>query len=260
MSEPKRTQKKILRKMLYLKDQKGILNRYFREPEGWQKHIDRCHDFIIRDLRERRPGRITVLGSGWLLDFPLEEALELAGQITLIDIVHPAQVVAKVKKLERVDLVELDITGSLIRQVYDSVRSSVSIKEKVSLTEFNFRPGMEFPEEDFLVSLNVLTQLDILLVDYITEYWDYSESELNEFRKQIQSAHMDLLNPRKGILLTDFMEKQFDESGKKITERSLVHVPLPSSRNSENWTWEFDTEGRYIEGMRVELEVQAMSF
>lgn len=253
-------ERRILKKMGFLKDQKGILNRYFRETLGWQDHLDKCREFILQELNSRKTEQIWVLGSGWLLDFPLDEALDLCGEIFLIDVSHPAQIKLKAGKNPKINLLKADLTGSLITDVFNLVQASGRKSIKPDLTQFNFNPEFELPSDCMVISLNVMNQLDILLVDYLKKFWDFQEEEILDFRKKIQEAHINLIKRNDAILITDYIERQIGIKGELTTENKLIYANLPVPLRKQQWTWKFDTQDRYIVGKDVEMEVQAISF
>lgn len=61
---------RILRKMKILSDQQGIINRYLREKDVWNEHLENSKSFITGCLKKRMARNILILGSGWLLDLP----------------------------------------------------------------------------------------------------------------------------------------------------------------------------------------------
>ena len=76
----------------------------------------------MKALKVYKPSRVTVLGSGWLLDFPLREISDTGTEVYLIDIVHPPEVREQVRELNKVTLIEDDISGGLIHEVWEKAR------------------------------------------------------------------------------------------------------------------------------------------
>ena len=68
----------------------------------------------MRAVRIQKPERITVLGSGWLLDLPVAEISEMVSEIILVDIVHPPDVIKQAGMIRNIKIVEADVTGGLI--------------------------------------------------------------------------------------------------------------------------------------------------
>jgi len=94
-------ERKILRRMNYISDQQGILRRYLREEGGWNNHLDHCSDFILRILKSNATEQLVVLGSGWLLDFPVEKILPLVKKVSLVDVHFPPRLLKRPKTLKK---------------------------------------------------------------------------------------------------------------------------------------------------------------
>lgn len=249
--------RKVLRRMGYLTDQQGIINRYLRERDGWKEHLQNTREFVLQCLEEAQPSCINVLGSGWLLDFPLEEAHSICSNIKLTDIWHPPQVVRKVSGFKGVQLNLEDITGGMIYQTYKFMHAARKIRGSSSLK------NMErlIPEKEpgaYYVSLNILNQLDIILVDYLQKYLRPDETELNDFRSFLQQSHIGLLQSH-GCLVTDIEEIREDFNGSPSGTKNLLYTPLPPSKMRKDWTWNFDTSGFYHPATITRMKVLALS-
>ena len=75
--------------MGYLSDQKGIMNRYLNQQGGWDSHLDNSKRFIERSAFLKNKRSVAVLGSGWLLDVPIDYIAQEFGEVYLVDIAHP---------------------------------------------------------------------------------------------------------------------------------------------------------------------------
>ena len=125
--------KKVLKEMKYISDQQGIMNRYFAESKGWNEHLQNSRSFILENIRKHRPETVMILGSGWLLDVPLDELLSECKQVYLADIIHPSQVHHRVKKAKNAQLISTDISGGAIEQIYNLVKAFKKDKVQKSL-------------------------------------------------------------------------------------------------------------------------------
>jgi hypothetical protein len=136
---------KILRRMKYLSDQQGIVERYLEEHEGWKLHLENTRSFILDCVKKYSPKTVVVMGSGWLLDVPLKELMEICERIYLADIWHPRQIRAMVQKYPNCILVYDDLTGGAVKQVYKLVKSfrKTGIREPIGSISCN---TPEFPE------------------------------------------------------------------------------------------------------------------
>ena len=109
--------------MGYLRDQQGIMTRYLREAPQWKEHLDRSRAFIQSTFPAGghegvKKGTLVVLGSGWLLDVPLDHLLNIFSKVYLVDIYHPPQIRKKMENRDNVILLEADISGGGIEQVW----------------------------------------------------------------------------------------------------------------------------------------------
>ncbi len=248
---------RMLKKMHYVSDQQGIIERYIKEAEAWAFHLENTKKAIIQSAQTKDKGTCAVLGSGWLLDVPIEFLSQNFKKVYLFDVVHPTQIKHKMHKLMNVTLVELDITGGAINEFFHSVQMFKSMKKRKEPSEFKFN-GFDFDISfDFVISVNILNQLDILLIDYIKGYDLYSENELLGFRKSIQQKHIDSLPKGKSNLITDFEELIFDKNNILEKTEPLIHIPLPMNNVITQWEWKFDRQD-YVTGKNVAFNVIAI--
>jgi hypothetical protein len=234
--------RRILSKMGYYAYQSGLIYNHLHQEGGWDGHLSCCRRFINRALEYYRPDKVTVLGSGWLLDLPLAEMLENTSLVYLVDIVHPPEVVKQAGNLEKVVLIEQDITGGLIEEVWNktgkfSLFRKLNSLASITIPEFtlDFDPG-------FIISLNILTQLESQLLNFIKKRSSVSEDEILPFRKGIQEKHVDFLRNHKSVLITDYAEVVIKKSGEVLTNPTLF-AELPQGTFKEEWTWDFDLKG-----------------
>jgi len=257
------TDRKILRRMGLLKDQEGIMKRYLRENEGWKQHLENSRNFLLDSFPadhsdSRNSGMLLLLGSGWLLDVPLEELQKRFHTLCLADLHHPPQIRKKAEKMKGIKLVEADLSGGAISQTYAFIRGG-------SLTEDQFLEGLRLsnPLEEFaptaLASVNLLSQLDGLLLEYMGRSLSLSSGFREAFRKRIQDFHVDWITTTPGCLITDTRECFSGRSGKQEF-RELLGTTLPDGQRSATWTWDFDRSGNYHSGALTTMEVNAVQW
>ncbi|HAF28329.1 MAG TPA: hypothetical protein DCG75_04700 [Bacteroidales bacterium] len=246
---------KKLRKMKFTSDQLGIMNRYVREKENWNKHIQESKDFILQSANSKEKGKVVILGSGWLLDVPLQELSEMFLEVLLIDIVHPKRVVKKISKYSNVTLLKADITGGMIDYIYENPNKKEKLLVPIHPFSFNL------PENtDFVISLNIMCQLHIILVDYLKNISIFSDKELKEFDKNIQIAHLKILPEKKTCLITDIEEEILTKDDQTIGVNPLIHVDLPVGNFSKVWQWKFDSKMTYRDDYKTFFNTQAIDF
>ncbi|MBN1183944.1 MAG: hypothetical protein JXB49_16750 [Bacteroidales bacterium] len=249
---------KILRRMGYLSDQQGIINRYLTEEGAWISHIKQVKDFITRSGKNKKKGSVAVLGSGWLLDVPMDFLMHAFNEVYLYDIFHPSQVIHKYSGYTKVKFVEVDVTGGSIQQVYDWVKMYRKNRMKLSFDKITGHDMVW--NHDFVISLNILNQLDILLTDFIRKYKIFNAEEEKTFRSIIQSNHLRSLPVGKSCLVSDYLEQVLEPSGKIIEEKCLLYTDFPLANFEQEWRWDFDLKMNYNAGKKTVFKVKAIDF
>lgn len=268
----KRQRNRMLRKMGFKTDQNGIVNRYLREEGAWNTHLDNTKQFICRTIAniEKRQS-VAVLGSGWLFDVPVEELSREFENVVLIDIIQPKQIKHKTARYGNVTLVEADITGGVIEKAYRLAKNSRKQQRKIPLCNIFPNPDenqIEYEKQllllsgsfDYVISVNLLNQLNILIVDYLKTLGMYNQNELLALSKAIQKHHLQILPEGKTCLITDFEEVITNTKTNQTQKRPLVFVDLPESRHKQYWTWHFDTKQTYYAHHTTTFRVVAQNF
>lgn len=236
-------------------DQEGILQRYLYEAANWQPHLLNTKRYIEEFVSVTCPENVAVLGSGWLLDVPLDFLARQCRQVYLFDIRHPRQVVHKYKKTNNVHFVTQDITGGLIEQVYRIMSGKPQMFEALNQLS---SPGFStFEPIDSVISVNVLNQLDVLITEYLRRFKLPQSFNALNFRSNIQAAHLLSLPVGGSCLVTDVEEKVFNASHEPIETNPLIFVPLPDGKNHREWLWMFDTQMTYYENRITYFKVIA---
>ena len=248
----------ILKEMGFTTDQNGIIERYGREKDGWDIHLNNSKQAIVEAVNRYNPKSISILGSGWLLDVPLEELSKTCSKVYLYDIVHPAQIKHLVSKYKNVECIEADITGGAISHTWFEVqrlRKEGSPLQLEKIVGNGFEPKYQ---TDMIVSLNILNQLDILICDYLLSMNAITNDELSMLRILIQQKHIESISKQPFCLISDYEELTIDSKTNKTDSRPLVVVPFPETSYKKQWQWKFDSTGNYYEGKRVTFNVQAL--
>lgn len=249
--------RRMLNKMGYYNYQNGLIYRHLKQDGGWDSHLERCRSFILKSLDFHKPEKVTVLGSGWLLELPLAEITEKTGKVCLVDIVHPPDVITQVGNFKNVELIEQDISGGLIEEVWQktgkySFFTRLNSLENIAVPEYipDSDPGM-------VISLNILTQLESLLISFLRKRSNIKEQQFIHFRTEIQQKHIDFLRKHKSVLITDIEEIFTDRSG-NVTKEFTSFTDLPEGILKEEWDWHFDLAGSDFNTKRSILKVVAL--
>lgn len=244
--------------MGYYDYQSGLIHHHINQEEGWVAHQQRCRSFILKALELYNPSKITVLGSGWLLELPFAEMLDKAKEIVLIDIIHPPDVVNQVKDLATVRLVEQDVTGGLIEEVWLKT-SGLFFPKKIDTFNNILIPEFELDDPGLVISLNILTQLEVLPLKFIRKSSKIAEEEILTFRSEIQKMHISFLRKHKSVIISDCAEVLTGKDGiKRVTPTLLTE--LPSAKISEEWTWNFDKAGGELYNSNSQFKVIAQIY
>jgi hypothetical protein len=243
--------------MGYYDYQSGLIYRHLNQGSGWDSHLEHCRNYIMRAIDIHRPDKVTVLGSGWLLELPVTEIIEKTGKVSLIDIVHPPEVISQAGKISNVELIRSDLTGGLIEEVWNKV-SKYSFLRKSRSEDFIIPEFKPESDPGMIISLNLITQLETMLVRYLEKKTRISEEELSEFRKAIQNKHLDFISKYRSVLITDYEEIITRKSGEIIKVSTLL-ADLPQSVSREEWTWNFDSRGADYYNSRSVMRVLALT-
>jgi hypothetical protein len=247
--------RRILYRMGFYDYQQGLVYRYLRQGKGWIGHEQHCRDYILRAVEKTVPEKITVLGSGWLLDLPVAELAERGKEINLIDIIHPPEVKEQIRNLQNVKLVEDDISGGLIEETWRksagrSFLNRLKTLDGITIPEYNLDdPGL-------VISLNILTQLEAMPLRLLARKAKVPVTEINNFRKRVQEMHISLLRKHKSVLITDTAEI-FTGSGNKVVEKTLL-ADMPEGSMRENWQWDFDLKKDDLKRKQSVMDVTAI--
>jgi hypothetical protein len=201
-----------------------------------------------------------VLGSGWLLDVPLDELRHKFEHVYLVDIHHPPQIRKKVEGLKGVELLEEDLSGGAIEQVWSLLRKNKgSIPATRLVGEISLNPPLAGRQADALISVNLLNQLDIILCDHIRRKLPFQQELSVSFRAAIQAFHLEWLTKKPGCLVTDTTEHRIPHKG-TASSKPLLYTDLPEGIRRDSWEWDFDSRGTYHPGSRTRMEVQAVEW
>lgn len=250
--------KKIYKRVGLMNDNRGIYRRYLCEADHWQSHLNRCKGYIIHAVSEKTATHICILGSGWLLDVPVKFLLEKAKIVHLIDIVHPPEILHKYKKEPKFNFIQADVTGGLVKEVYHLIKSKKINKEK-GLQDIQInKPDVVPSETDLVISLNLLSQVNGLLVEYIKLKTNVTKNSISSFSAQIQQQHLDILPKGKSCLISDTSEIITDINDNFIKENPLLYIKLPELNQKKQWIWDFDTSGTYYPNCKTQMKVIAV--
>ena len=249
--------RRILHRMGYYNYQQGLINNFLVQEDGWLGHQKKCRNFILKALEFCKPEKITVLGSGWLMELPLVEMAERTSEICLVDIVHPPEVISQVATVSKVRLIEEDISGGLIELVWKAAGNRTFLNKLSSLDGLTVPEYKPREDPGMVISLNILTQIEVLPLNLLKKRSRAGESDFLLFRKSIQENHLKYLKLYNSVIITDISEIISGPGDKKEINRTLL-VDLPDGISREQWQWDSDLKGRDYNLRHSAFEVAAV--
>lgn len=253
------TYRRILHRMGYYDYQQGLIYRHINQDKGWESHLSHCRTFILKAVETVKPERVTVLGSGWLMELPISELSERTREIILIDIVHPPDVIEQTRKLKNVKLVEDDVSGGLIQDTWDSASGCHIFRVHISPDDLDIQEYSLPSDPGLLISLNILTQIETLPERFLRKKTSLSEDDYSAINEKIQEKHVSMLKKHRSVLISDVVEILRDSNGSQ-TEKNTLRTLLPEGTMSDEWIWDFDLSGYDYNRKRSVMKVRAILF
>lgn len=235
----------------YNTDQKGIIKRFFDEGDNWNLHLKNTKEYILKSFPNNNKS-IAILGSGWLLDVPVDDVLKRTEKLILIDISHPKQILNRYKDNKQIIFIKADLTNNMIV----GVQKSKTFIDFLKLAE-KLKPIDYLNKYSFVVSLNLLNQLDILLCDLLKKKFKVADVDLLPIRAKIQTLHLQSLPVQKSCIITDYCEVSYNNNLKDSFEKSLIHTDLSCIKDRQEWIWTFDTKKTYKPKAKTNFKVLA---
>ena len=251
---------RILRKMGFKSDSRGLIDRFIQVNGAWEDHLQHTRDFILKAVGNKTIHNLAVYGSGWCLDLPIEELAGMAGKVQLYDLVHPPQVLHRIRKFSNVIAIQADVTGGAVTGAYQSVRHYKKQRIKASPEQICSQVFQPEIVPDYTISLNIYSQLGEVISEYLKTHVPYTPDEINRMTDLLQQSHLQLLPSGKSCLITDIREFSYDLNDQEIQIIELINHPLPLYKYSETWKWQFDPQGGYRPERKTVLEVVALEF
>ncbi len=224
-----------VRKMGYLYEAIALRERYRRNIDRWEMHLEKSRGFILSGIeRCKRRGRVIIAGAGLLLDVPLPELSGEFMEVVLVDIVFLPEVKKQVKAFKNVRLVQGDLTGIaeiLFRNAgQDFIQMPLPVPAIPEIDE----------KTDFVISLNVLSQLSIIPAVYaLKKKSEINEDYLGSWCRKIMENHYIALKMLSCnvCMISDYLFIKKDRTG-NIIERGSTLSGFLLPEPDYSWIWE----------------------
>jgi len=221
---------KHLRAMSYLRELIGIQSRYRRNKEAWTPHLENSKKAVLKSAELcQKKDRCLIIGTGLWHDVPVGELCRDFKEVVFADILHLPKVHSWAQEFPNLTLKSWDVTG-LNLAIYAAVKAG-----RNPLT-VEAQPNDDW-EFDFVVSLNVWSQLSVLPWQYIAENTQIVEDDLDDFCQLITADHLRFLRKFPGVvcLMADNVREVHD-GGKLVDKRDTLRgVIFP--KIDDQWSW-----------------------
>ena len=246
--------------MGFFADQEGIFRRYVHEGDNWSEHLENTKRAITEFIRKQQVTSLSIFGSGWMLDIPVDILSGETKMVVFYDIRHPQGILDKYGGNTKFRFIEADLTGGLIDKAYRICNQKQSISDK-EITEELIPEPFELPvRTDFYISLNILNQLDILLIDYLRKKAKMSSETEGVLKKRIQRYHLNMMKKGYSCLITDTEELHIDDNERILGTIPLIYTNLPAYSEHHQWIWKFDTRRTYHHEYKTYMQVKTLYF
>lgn len=229
------------RRLGYVAEGVAIEARHRRWRKAWKPHLDASRAAILAQAETcRRRGVAVVLGSGALLDVPLRDLSGLFHSVFLLDLFHPWSARLQILPMQNAYFIDHDLLGIEIDG--DPHKAPERLRRWRHLV----------PEADFVVSMNLLTQLPLKPL----ERWGEQLGEA--WMRRVMAAHLADLRqgPGHACLISEFRHHTLDHQGRE-TEVDDVLAGLHLPRPFQQWRWQLAPLGEISRDEAFEMEVGA---
>jgi hypothetical protein len=216
----------------YLSENIAIAARHRRCRSAWAEHLHRSRAAIMEAARHARGRRTAiVLGSGPLLDVPLAGLAGVFQSVILVDALHPLTARWQARRHANVGLVAADLTGALDALHHWRVAEPLPTPRPLAL--------LQREDVDFVVSLNLLSQLGINPVEWIEKRAGPPGPAIAEaYAATLTRAHLDdLARCRASVCLVADVEWWRQAPDGTVVERSSSIYDVPPPQAIEEWVW-----------------------
>ncbi|MCF8481350.1 MAG: hypothetical protein K9H25_13025 [Rhodospirillum sp.] len=231
----------------------AVRARAKRLSRAWSDHVAKAREAVLR-VAEKTPGRglVVVLGSGWLLEVPLEALAARFDRVLLVDLVVPRAVRAQARTLGNVDWRVWDVTG---------VHGALAAHPKVAPAVADPAPlPPEALEADLVVSSNMLSQLPMSPRIWMDRH-GLPRATQDAVAEALIRAHLTALGQCLGrgrgtvCLLSDFEREERDSAMTGGAVRyDLLHGVRPRV-DGPRWWWSLAPEGEEGKTLSVRHKV-----
>lgn len=276
------------KQMGYGREVVSLEARHRRCRDAWAPHLQASRD-LIAAAAEDCPGtrHAVVLGSGPLLDVPLDSLARRFDRVDLVDIVHTKSARRRAQAHDNVTLVLADISGvapavyaqavtaepvgdrpapplgmrdASCKVITDTLDAGLAKGDRLGeLREPRPNPDM-IAGADLVVSANVLAQLPLLLLDWLAAHRPFpDEAARVAFGRAVVDHHLALLqnHPGRVVLITEVL-RLIERDGTPV-EKIDPLFGAPLFAEGGEWWWDVAPPGEIGKGLSMRLRVLGLA-
>lgn len=218
------------RELGYLRELIAIKYRHQRCKTAWAPHLANCKALISEEVHKAFINKsAVVLGSGLLLDIPIDKLANHFETVYLVDICHLRETRNQAKAYPNIQFIEADISG-VITSLMDWERGS---KLTTPLSHLDI-----LADADYVVSANLLTQLPLIPLEFLEKHNpDLSDDERHSFARNIIRHHLQMLSALSCpvTIITETLRVMADRHSNIQEVDPLYGQSSPQAR--QEWDW-----------------------
>lgn len=237
------------RSLGYVYETIALKHRYLRRAAAWEDHIARCKAATLSAVHGSGANKtMVILGSGPLLEIPMEELLELFENIVLLDFVHPRDVRARWGRHSRVQLVDQDLLG-IAPALLTWKTGPLPKAAPPDLSQFN---------ADFILSANCLSQLALKPRQFLENA--VAAPDLDHYCELLSAAHLRSIQSAgcAHLIIADFESRVIEADG-QISERTEPFFDRRTLKLLDSWAWKLAPAGELYKHRAVEMTAGAFT-
>lgn len=216
-------------KLTAQKGSQNIAERRQASGTAWDEHLSNSRQFMSSVLTSAGKGKAVILGSGHLFDVPIEHLCERFAQVVLVDIDHPKAAQDAVRKYPQVELVTCDVTGI--------IKTMVACARKGSALPKPCPPEDLLEDADFVVSLNLVSQIPLWPHTFLTHLGGYDDKTIHAYMADLIESHLTWLRSAKGkVCIIGDTERRLCQKS-KIIEREDTLFGVRLGPCQKTWIW-----------------------
>lgn len=240
------------RQLGYAKAAVSLWSRRRRCVRDWAGHEQNTRRFALDVAsRCRRHDMVWLLGGGTLSDLPLTELCAQFRKVIVFDIALLPGTIRMAKRFANLELRLADVTGIVLPLAEWRKGMPLPIPQADAMLELDPVPP------DCVLSLNVLSQLPLLPMDYVQRQ-GITRQAAEAFGRAVIRAHLDGLH-RFGCpvgLTADARRVWRSRAGEVVlSESGILDVTLPSQERT--WIWPVAPRGEIDPEAGLEMTVEA---